>query len=338
MAKRKVEGKKPFVVKVPVYATEVKEGSFTYESVITRLKEELNNYNNNADIGRVAFNRSNKTQRKVIQKVDYFDCPYGEDSNEIPTLLLKTTTFNTNIHDAYTEDSDGTIRVLSDTTKLVSEHNYMLFYPNFVGYEPNQKVNWLVFVCGDTNKNDTDIVNTAKLVINRVLHWSFTSIKPKDLLDKIQQVSIPVFQLRYIGVEKDISDANEKYITYLVESKIKKDKKKTYKDIPFNSVEKLLEEDFNHDEYQIREAEFTQGKKKFKLVRRYQGMTEAEYDEFDTLKKEAQTLFEETAELTFTDSFELLETEEKNKKLQDKDFILERMLPIIINYIASYNV
>lgn len=338
MAKRKIQEKKPYTVKVPVYATEVKEGSYTYEDVISRLKQELDNYNNNTSIGRVAFNRSNKTQRKVIQKVDYYEYLYGEEPNAIPSLLLKTTTFNTNIHDAYTEDPDGTIRVLSDVTKLVSEHNYMLFYPNFVGYEPNQKCNWLVFVCGNTNKNDTEITNTAKLVINGVLHLGFSCIKPKDLLDKIQKTSVSVFQIRYIGVERDISDANEKYPTYLVESKMKKDKKKTYKDIPFNSIEELLSEDYNHEEYQIREAEFVQGKKKFKLTKKYQGMTKEEFDEFDTLKKEAQLLFEETAELTFTDSFELLETEEKEKKLHDKDFILDKITPIVINYIASYNV
>lgn len=338
MAKRKIQEKKPYTVKVPVYATEVNEGSYTYEEVITRLKQELENYNNNTSIGRVAFNRSNKTQRKVIQKVDCFEYSYGEEPNVVPCLLLKTTTFNTNIHDAYTEDPDGTIRVLSDATKLVSEHNYMLFYPNFVGFEPNQKVNWLVFVCGNTNKNDTDIANTAKLVINGVLHLGFSCIKTKDLLDKIHKTSVPVFQIRYIGIEKDISDANEKYSVYLVESKTKKDKKKTYKDIPFSSVEELLKEDYNHEEYQIREVEFVQGKKKFKLIKKYKGMTEAECDEFDAIKKEAQLLFEETAELTFTDTFELQHIEEKDKKLHNKEFILEKITPIVINYIASYNV
>lgn len=229
MARKKEQEKKPYTVKVPVYATEIKEGSFTYEEVTTRLKQELDNYNTNTSIGRVAFNRSNKTQRKVIEKVECFDYVYGEEPNTAPLLLLKTTSFNTNIHDAYTEDLDGTIRVLSDATKLVSEHNYMLFYPNFVGYEPKQKVNWLIFICGDTNKNDTDIVNTAKLVIGGVLHLSFVVIKPKDILNKLQKTSIPVFQIRYIGVEKDISDANEKYSSYLIESKLKKTKRKHIK-------------------------------------------------------------------------------------------------------------
>lgn len=311
MAKKKERIKKPYTVKVPVYATEVKEGSFTYEEVIVRLKKELDNYNENTSIGRVAFNKNNKTQRKVIQKVDYFEYAYGEDPNAVPLLLLKTTSFNTNIHDAYTEDPDGTIRVLSDVTKLVSEHNYMLFYPNFVGYEPKQKANWLIFICGDTNKNDTDIVNTAKLVISGVLRLSFVCIKPKDILNKIQKASIPIFQIRYIGVEKDIS---------------------------LSSVDELLKEEFDHEEYQVREAEFIQGKNKFKLIKKFRGITEDEYDEFDVLKKEAQMLFEETAELSFTDTFELLETEEKEKKLHDKDFILEKLSPIIINYIASYNV
>lgn len=338
MAKKKEQVKKPYTVKVPVYATEVKVGSFRYEDVMNRLKIELDNYNNNTSIGRVAFNRNNKTQRKVIQKVECFEYFFGEEPNQIPLLLLKTTSFNTNIHDAYTEDPDGKIRVLSDVTKLVSEHNYMLFYPNFVGYEPKQKVNWLIFICGDTNKNDTDIVNTAKLVISGVLHLSFVCIKPKELISKISKTSIPIFQIRYIGVEKDISDANEKYPTYLVDSKLKKDKIKTYKDLPLKLIDVLLKEEFNHDEFQVQEAEFTQGKNKFKLIKKFIGMTEDEYDEFDILKKEARMLFEETAELTFTDTFELLETEEKGKKLHDKDFIMGKLSPIIINYIASYNV
>ena len=91
MAKKKERIKKPYTVKVPVYATEVKEGSFTYEEVIVRLKKELDNYNENTSIGRVAFNKNNKTQRKVIQKVDYFEYAYGEDPNAVPLLLLKTT-------------------------------------------------------------------------------------------------------------------------------------------------------------------------------------------------------------------------------------------------------
>lgn len=330
--------KKPYKVKVPVYATEVNEGSFTYDEVILRVKKDLDNYNNNASIGRVAFNKSNKTQRKLIKKVEYFEYTFGEESNSIPVLLLKTTSYNTNIHDAYTEDPDGTIRVLSDVTKLVSEHNYMIFYPNFVGYEPNQKTNWLIFICGDTNKNDTDIVNTAKLVIGGVLHLKFVCIKPKEILNKIAKTSIPIFQIRYIGVEKDISDANETFPSYLVNSRIKKDKKKTYKDIPLSSVQKLLNEEFDHEEYQIREAEIIQGKNIYKLIKKLKEKTQDEYDEFDVLKKEAQMFFEETAELSFTDTFELLEAEEKEKKLHEQNFIISKISPIITNYIASYNV
>jgi len=54
--------------------------------------------------------------------------------------------------------------------------------------------------------------------------------------------------------------------------------------------------------------------------------------------KEAQQLFQNTAEQVFTDTFVILETEDKEKKLHDPDFVIEKITPIITNYTASYNV
>src|ERR1035437_5641538 len=118
---------KEFKIKVPVYSTEKQAGPFKYNDVIGRLTKELELYNVSDSIARVAFRKSNKTQQKVIKKVDHFKCDIGDAPNSIPALLLKVTTFNTNLLDGYTEEPDGVIRVFGKTTQLGYEHNYMLF-------------------------------------------------------------------------------------------------------------------------------------------------------------------------------------------------------------------
>jgi len=295
----------------------------------------LDNYNNNNSIERVSFTKNNKTQRKVIDKVSYFEYAIGD----IPILLFKTITFNTNIHDGFTTNPDGNTQVFSNRTKFGSEHNYMLFYPNLIGLEPNQKGNWLIFVCGNSNKNDTEVIETAKLVIEGVLHLNFIHVTPQDILEKIK-TSIPLFKITYIGIEKDISDVEEKFPTLLIESKLKREKTKTYKDISLDNVQELLKEDINPNEYQTREVSFEQGKNGFKLIRKFIRFkeSETEYDEFNSTLKEAQQLFQETAEQTFTDNFVILETEEKDNCLHSHNFIIDKITPIIFNYIASYNV
>jgi hypothetical protein len=341
MAKKEEKKIKEFKVKVPVYATKIVEGSFTYNVVIDGIKKALDNYNmrGDGDSGSfIAFNKSNKTQRKVIQKVDFFDYNLGEEPCCVPTLLLKTTTYTTNIHDAYTVDTDDTIRVFDNATKLGNEHNYMLFYPNFVGYEPNQKANWLIFICGNSNKQDTEIIETAKLVISRVLKLDFVHITPKEIMEKIQ-TSIPLLKIKLIGIERDVSDAEEKFPTLLIDTKLKREKNKTYKEVSFDNVQELLDEDFDSNEYQIREVTFEYGKKCFKIVKKFLGLkvSENEYDELGNILEEAQQIFQIIAEQTFTDSFTILETEDKEKRLHEHNFIIDKITPIISNYIASYN-
>lgn len=83
---------KEYKIKVPVSATEKVLANFTYEDAILRLEKDIEIYNENNEIRRVTFKRSNKTQQKVIQKIDTFRYQIGEDAEAIPALLLKVTT------------------------------------------------------------------------------------------------------------------------------------------------------------------------------------------------------------------------------------------------------
>lgn len=325
---------KEYKIKVPVYATEKISSNLTYEDSISRLETVLKVYSENINFPRVAFRRNNKTQQKVIQKIETFRKQIGEDAESIPLLLLKVTTYNTNLLDGYTEEPDGSIKVFGTRTKVGSEKNYMVFYPNFVGIVPNLQVNWLVFTYIDTNKIDSEMTNTAKLVISSVLSLKHVQITREDILSKIKSKKVPLFQIRYTGIEKDINDIKDQYKQYLIESKLKKDKSETFKDIPFELAQELLSEEMN--EYQIREAKFIYGNSEYKLIKKLSKTISEEYNEFDVLVAESKNIFEEAAEHTFNDHFVLFEDE--MDKMYDHDYIVDKITPIITNYIISYDV
>lgn len=327
---------KEYKIKVPVSATEKVLANFTYEDAISRLEKDIEIYNENNEIRRVAFRKSNKTQQKVIQKIDTFRYQIGEDSDAIPALLLKVTTYNTNLLDGYTEEPDGSIKVFGTQTKLGSEKNYMLFYPNFVGITPNIQANWLVFTYIDTNKNDSEMVNTAKLVISSVLNLKHVQVTREDILKKIKKASVPIFQVRYTGIINDTNGVKDEYLKYLIESKLKRDKSETFENIPFELAQNLLSEDSQLNEYQVREAKFVYGKSEYKLIKKLFKSIPEEYNEFDILVEEARNIYEEAAEHTFTDHFVLFEDE--MGKMYNQDFIVEKLSPIITNYIVSYDV
>jgi len=327
---------KEYKIKVPVYATEKVSVNFTYEEAISRLEKELEIYSENKDIKRVAFRRSNKTQQKVIQKIETFRQQIGEEAEAIPALLLKVTTYNTNLLDGYTEEPDGSIKVFEKRTKLGSEKNYMLFYPNFVGVVPNMQANWLVFTYIDTNKIDSEMINTTKLVISSVLNLKHVQITREDILEKIKKTSVPIFQIRYTGIVNDINGVKDEYLKYLIKSKLKKDKSETFENIPFKLAQELLGEDDQINEYQIREAKFVYGNSEYKLVKKLLKSIPEEYNEFDILVEEARNIYEEAAEHTFTDHFVLFE--DQMDKMYNQDFIVEKIAPIITNYIVSYDV
>jgi len=327
---------KEYKIKVPVSATEKVLANFTYEDAILRLEKDIEIYNENNEIRRVAFKRSNKTQQKVIQKIDTFRYQIGEDAEAIPALLLKVTTYNTNLLDGYTEEPDGYIKMFDTRTKLGSEKNYMLFYPNFVGITPNIQANWLVFTYIDTNKNDSEMVNTAKLVISSVLNLKHVQITREDILKKIKKASVPIFQIRYTGIINDTNSVKNEYLQYLTESKLKKDKSETFENIPFELAQELLSEDSQLNEYQNREAKFVYGKSEYKLVKKLFKSIPEEYNEFDILVEEARNIYKEAVEHTFTDHFVLFEDEMDN--MYNHDFIVKKLSPIITNYIVSYDV
>ncbi|MEI6091955.1 MAG: hypothetical protein WCR42_15995 [bacterium] len=325
---------KEYKIKVPVFLTEKNKGNFSYESVISRIETELKHYNSSEQIPRIAFKRQNKTQQKVISSINSHKFILGDDDLKVPALFLQVTTYNTNLLDGYTEQ-DGTIKVFDNKTKLGSEKNFMIMFPNLNGYPPNYEANWLVFVYIDTNKMDSEMINTAKLVVNSVLHLNNIQITREDILSKIKKIKVPILKIRYTGV--DINDeVDERFINFLVESKTRKDKSETFKNVPFELANQIIDAEYPIDEYQNREVKFIYGNSEYKLTKKLSESLPNEYNEFDVLVNEARNIFNEAAEHTFTDSFALFEDE--LSKMYNKDYIIDKISPIITNYIKTYDI
>ena len=317
-----------YKIKVPVFVTEKTDKELTYSIVVESIKKKIDTYNNDRKSEKVKFTRANKTQTKVIDSILCIDRHIGEQPSGVPCLLLQVTTYTTNHIEGFIQDEENADRKkIKQTTKLGSEENYILFYPNIKGIDLNKKSNWIILVYSDINKTDSDIINTAKLLIEKVFGLLFLHVKPTDVLKEISNSKIPKFQIKYIGIDNSDNGVDEKYREYLSKTQVKKDKVSNYKQLPFSLAKELYNEteNFESEGYQKKEATFTFGNNKYKLTK-----------ELIEHIEEAQNVMSESAEQIYTDNFLLYESEKEN--VYDHDFIIEKLSPIITKYLKSYDV
>lgn len=331
-----------FRISIPVFSTEKREGSYTFDEIMNNTTHIIQNYNNNLDaVERVSFVRKNKTQKKIIKSIDVTQHSIGDNPFNVPVLLLQVHTYNINILEGFTEDPNGERKDLGKMTKLGSEHNYILLYPNLTGHEPNQMFNWLVLVYEDPNKTGTEIINTAKLVIGKILRLNMFNIKPIDVLNKLKTIPpVSVFEVKFTGITSDDNGVDERMRQYLYSTNKRIEKKLLFKDLPFDLIEDFVASGFSTDQYQKRETKIISGKNEYRLKKSVDDENDEEDEQefandIQRQAHEARALFKETAEQVFTDSFTIFEAD--LERVYNREFIVEKLSPIIHNYIASYN-
>ena len=314
MKEEKVK-EKSYAIKVPVYTSAFIEhpsdlfGGVTYDLMISHIKKKIDDYNTGTN--RVSKVRRNKVQKKVIGEVEYFDSKIGER----PVALLKISAYNTNLHDGYVE-TDKKIN-LQQNNKLGSDNNFLLIFPNIVGLTTdNYKVQWLILIYEDPNKENYEIVETAKLVLKQILNISTANIKLPDVLEELKKMgNIPELFLRFTSISNDENEVDVKYRTYLVGSKLKKQRNENFKNMPFKDTEEIINDTSYKANYQKREVKISVGNKDYKI-------SEAE----ENLNRTVEEIFNETIGITEKDM---------NEKLYSPDFIINTLTPVIHKYMSN---
>lgn len=312
---------KSYVIKVPVYTTEMIEnaqdmfGGITYENMLTFLRKKINSFKENKSS--IDFENRNKTRRTVINGIDFSEHKAGETSG----ILMQISAYSTNLYDGYLE-AEEKINFKKDY-KIGSETNFVMIYPVIKGIDRTNYLRYfIVLIYEDPTKNNEEIAKIAKAVLNRVLNIPIANIKLPTILEELRSIgTIPELQIKYSAIYNHENDVDLKYREYLVSGKLKKQKEDNFKNMPIDKIEDLLNEPEEED-YQKKEAKLIVGKKEYKISKE--------------LIKEADQTLKETAEKVFNATTSITE-DELNNFIHDKEFIFSKLTPILENFLSTNN-
>jgi hypothetical protein len=312
---------KSYVIKVPVYTTEMIEnahdmfGGISYEDMLNFLRKKINSFKENK--GSIDFENRNKTRRTVINGIDFSEHKAGETSG----ILMQISAYSTNLYDGYLE-AEEKINFKKDY-KIGSETNFVMIYPVIKGIDRTNYLRYfIVLIYEDPTKNNEEIAKIAKAVLNKVLNIPIANIKLPTILEELRSIgTIPELQIKYSAIYNHENDVDLKYREYLVSGKLKKQKEDNFKNMPIDKIEDLLNEPEEED-YQKKEAKLIVGKKEYKISKEL--INEAD----QTLKETAEKVFNATTSIT---------ENELNNFVHDKEFIFSKLTPILENFLSTNN-
>jgi hypothetical protein len=310
---------KTYVIKVPVYTTEIIEnpqdifGGVTYNDMLNYIRAKIRAYERIPDV--ISFDSRNKARRTVINSIKYTEHATGESSG----ILLQITAYSTNLYDGYLE-AEKKINFKKED-KIGSETNFVMIYPVIKGLDRSHYSRYfMVLVYEDPTKDNDQIIKITKAVLNRVLHIPVANIKLPTILEELRAIgNIPELQVKYSAIFNQENDVDLKYREYLVKGKLKKTKEDYFKNMPVDRIEELLRET-DDEGYQKKEARLIVGKKEFKISKE--------------LVSEASEALKETAEKVFNASTSITQ-EELSNDLHKTDFIFSKLLPVLENYLKT---
>ncbi|BDD03737.1 hypothetical protein [Aureibacter tunicatorum] len=324
-------------IKVPVYSS-VLESNISLENGLdydTRSLDDMVNsiirsiepYAENKLQIKPLFNR-NKTYKTVVQDLK----PYkylikGKD----PCVLLQFTAYTTNHFDGFLETQEDQKIELKKKHKLGSDYHFLLIYPVIHGKtKKNFKYHYLILIYEDPHKDSNLIMKASKQLIKKVLELDINNIKKKEIFDELEKgntLIVPQFNMKFssIVVDPDTDEVDLEHVEYLYNHKKATDIVKEYVQIPLNNVKSIIEKAFENS----KADKFNFYKKVYKLI---VGKTEYRIKLEQLYQDENKELIKDTYEKIFNSSIEITE-DELSDNIYDHEFILEKLSPIISNYV-----
>jgi hypothetical protein len=228
-------------IKVPIFSSEIKElevGAFfdspDYNSLISFLKKKLDSF---SDVGgTITQSRNNKVKEMQISKIEYFDFFF----EQVPTLLLKISAYNTNLIDGFVEIEEK--KEFKKSDKIGSDTNYVLVYPTIFGSTSSKfTYQFKFFVYDDPTKESYEIISICKLVAKKILDIKIRNLKLDKILQEIKKEKvIESIDIQLSSQTEETDDPDIDLKQYLIKSKVSKTTKNSYKDIPAESFEDLV--------------------------------------------------------------------------------------------------
>ena len=206
--------------------------------------------------------------------------------------------------------------------KLGSDTNFMLLYPRIIGLnETNYQYQWTILLYEDPTKDNRELVSICKTVLEKVFGIKTCNIKLDRVLKLLKEKKvISELAMQFNSQSNDDNEVETNLKEYLVNTHLKKIKYENFENVPFEDVEKIIENKDYESDYQKRVLKFIFDKKEYKITNEY---------------IEAKETIKDTVEEIF--NTEVIISEPEIESLFEIDFILEKMVPVIQQYLSENN-
>ena len=309
---------KSYKIKVPVYSSELLEnvkglfGGHSYQDMINYLDKKLDNYIETKP--KLSRKKRNKVKEIEIQNIEKIKGFIGG----IPIRLFKISAYNTNLIDGFVETKEKI--TLTKNDKLGSDTNFMLLYPRIIGLNENEyQYQWKILLYEDPTKENRELVSICKTVLEKVFEIKICNIKLDRVLKLLKEKKvISELTMQFNSQSNDENEVETKLREYLVSANLKKIRYENFENVPFKEVEKIISDKDYETEYQKRTIKFSFNKKEIKLTNEFQ---EAK----DTIKETVEEIF----------NSEVIINESEIESLFHTEFILEKLSPIIQEYLSE---
>ncbi|WP_294249496.1 hypothetical protein [uncultured Chryseobacterium sp.] len=306
------ENIKKHKIRVPIFSSEVIEreiglyDDLTYLSMINNLKKKIDNFNESMPTIRQP--KINKVKETQISAIEYFE----ESYEEIPTLLIKITAYNTNLIDGFVE-LDEKIN-LQKNHKVGSDTNYLLALPQIYGQDSSKFVfQWKFFVYDDPTKDSSEIISICKLLCKKILDIKIRNLKLESILKEIKQNKLlENFEIQLSSHYEQEDDPDVKLKNYLITSKVSKTTKNSYKDVPTDKFEEIL---FTKNNFNKRVFKVFKNNREIRI-------TEEQKNDFNKLSQTIEEILNSQIEFHENDL----------DKIFEKDFIMKNLNSIITEF------
>lgn len=254
------------VIKFPTLITEPSNDGFDNQiAMIDNAVGILERYNNRDENNRLTIKTRGKTKEKVIKSITTSRLVYGEDH----CLLLKIEEFKKGYGDLYLKTGQDPERNIDATDELGSKSNFAMMYPYISHAENGNVINrWVVFIYAAADKDDSDLINTVKCVISKVLGKKFLNVINRN---QGGQRNYPWVSVTMTSVE-NVNNQGLRFNQYIYSAKEKKSKEIWYQDVPIEEAELLRADEERAEEGRVKKIIklFTSSDKKSYLKYEYE--------------------------------------------------------------------
>lgn len=313
MAKTNSEKEKDHIIQVPLYniPLKVEDASSsmfptTYEQLIELLKNRLDSFTP------YEFKNNKKERRTVIENLSYSE----KQINSVPYILVRCAVYDWNLGD--TTIDDDRIIPLSRTAKVKAANYFFLLYPKIDGPLKKRICSILMLVYDDPYHDSVNSCRIATTVTKKILKLKPINQKLDSVIHEIEE-TLTIPQLQIVLSSYDAIDSNYAPNINLYRVKTSNFRKQV---INFESVPKCealnVIEDDDCGDFSVKEISITMGKKQIRVRRDITKGIEA-------MKLSVESIFNSSAIIT----------EDELNKIYEEDFIIEKIRPILSNYLSN---